>query len=153
MRYVAAIVVACAMSLGVFQMLLFTVALRTGTTGFIIVLLVVGFSGVFSGAHCLPRANRRFGSIVLLILGLAFALFRLIGMSFLWGGENSFPYIWLLPLAVGGGVAVYVFHRQPPSTALEPTAATPSVSDAPSNPKTGGDSTSSPSGGGSALDH
>ena len=39
-----------------------------------------------------------------------------------------------------------------PNTALEPTAAAPSVSDAPSNPKAGGESKSASSGGGSALD-
>jgi hypothetical protein len=39
-----------------------------------------------------------------------------------------------------------------PNTALEPTAAAPSVSDTPNNSKAGGDSTSASSGGGSALD-
>jgi hypothetical protein len=39
-----------------------------------------------------------------------------------------------------------------PNTALEPTAAAPSVSDAPGNPKVGGLSASTPGGGGSALD-
>jgi len=39
-----------------------------------------------------------------------------------------------------------------PNTALEPTAAAPLVSDMPSNPPSGGMSTSTPSGGGSALD-
>jgi len=39
-----------------------------------------------------------------------------------------------------------------PNTALEPTAAAPSASDAPGNPKAGGESTSASGGGGSALD-
>jgi hypothetical protein len=39
-----------------------------------------------------------------------------------------------------------------PNTALEPTAAASSVSDAPSNPKAGGDSMSASSGGGSGHD-
>ena len=42
--------------------------------------------------------------------------------------------------------------KQPPNSALEPTAAAPSVSDASSNLKAGGDSTSASSGGGSAMD-
>jgi hypothetical protein len=42
--------------------------------------------------------------------------------------------------------------RGMPNTALEPTAAAPSVSRAPSNPKAGNDSASAFSGGGSALD-
>jgi hypothetical protein len=41
--------------------------------------------------------------------------------------------------------------KQPPNTALEPTAAAPSVSDAPSNPKASDSSKSASSGGGSAL--
>jgi hypothetical protein len=45
-----------------------------------------------------------------------------------------------------------IIPKQPPNTALEPTAAAPSVSDAPSNPKAGGESKSASSGGGSALD-
>jgi hypothetical protein len=41
---------------------------------------------------------------------------------------------------------------QPPNTALEPTAAAPSVLDVPSNPKVSSSSTSASGGGGSALD-
>jgi hypothetical protein len=43
-------------------------------------------------------------------------------------------------------------RKSSPNTALEPTAAAPSVLDAPSNPKAGSDSTSASGGGGSALD-
>jgi hypothetical protein len=43
------------------------------------------------------------------------------------------------------------FERKSPNTTLEPTAAAPSVSNAPSNPKIGGESTSDSGGGGSAL--
>jgi hypothetical protein len=45
-----------------------------------------------------------------------------------------------------------IIPKSPPNTALEPTAAAPSVSDVPGNPKAGGESTSASSGGGSALD-
>jgi hypothetical protein len=44
-----------------------------------------------------------------------------------------------------------IIPKSPPNTALEPTAAAPSISDVPSDPKAGGDSTSGSSGGGSAL--
>jgi len=43
-------------------------------------------------------------------------------------------------------------RKSPPNTALEPTAAAPSVSDVPSNPKTSGESTSASGGSGSALE-
>ncbi|HLX68019.1 MAG TPA: hypothetical protein VKV04_00185 [Verrucomicrobiae bacterium] len=42
--------------------------------------------------------------------------------------------------------------KTPPNTALEPSAAAPSVSDVPDNPKSGDKSTSASGGGGSALD-
>ena len=45
-----------------------------------------------------------------------------------------------------------IIPKTPPNTALEPTAAAPSVSATPSDPKAGGDSTSASGGGGSALD-
>ena len=43
-------------------------------------------------------------------------------------------------------------QKSPPNTALEPTAAAPSVSDVPGNPKVSDSSTSASGGGGSALD-
>ena len=51
----------------------------------------------------------------------------------------------------------YLYHQyhkdaKTPNTALEPTAAAPSVLDTPSNPKSDGISTSASGGGGSALD-
>ena len=57
---------------------------------------------------------------------------------------------WLLQFPIC--IAWNRFHRGRPNTALEPTAAAPSVSDEAGNPKAGCKSASTSSGGGSALD-
>jgi hypothetical protein len=51
---------------------LFISILRMGQFGFTIVCGVVGFTGVIVGARSLPVATRRFSSIGLLLLGLAY---------------------------------------------------------------------------------
>jgi len=73
--------------------------------------------------------------------------------------EGVFLTVGRLFLCADVSTRAYLQQRQSmsvktvmPNTALEPTAAAPSVSDAPSNPKPGGTSTSASSGGGSALD-
>ncbi len=114
-RYVAAIVVACVTSFFIFYVFLAVVSRLLGVFGFLLFFLAAGFSGVYSGTICLPRANRRAGSIVLLVLGLAFYIQMLLRMNFARGEDNSFPFVWLLPLAAGGFGAVYLFRRQPPN--------------------------------------
>jgi hypothetical protein len=117
-----------------------------GALSFILAFPVIGFCGVFSGTFCLPRSSWRFGSIVLLALGLAFYAQMLLRIDFARGENNSFPFVWLLPLAAGGYGAVYFFRRQPPNTSLQPTAAAPSASGEPGNPKAGDESASSSGG-------
>lgn len=71
-------------------------------------------------------------------------------------GWPSWVILFFLVPIVNLVFQVVLFFVRPknlmPNTALEPTAAAPSVSDAPSNPKAGGESTSASGGGGSALD-
>jgi hypothetical protein len=114
-RYVAAIVVACVTSFFTFYVFLFLVARLLGVFSFFLFFPIAGFCGVFSGTLCLPRASRRSGSIVLLILGLAFYVQMLLRINIGRGEDNLFPFVWLLPLAVGGFGAVYFFRRQPPN--------------------------------------
>jgi hypothetical protein len=150
-RYVAAIAVSFVVSSTIFMpsLLLFAWA---GILGLVLTFMTIGFCGVFSGTFCLPKASRRAGSLVLLAFGLFYSAYTLVSMDILRAENNNFPFVWLIPLAGGGLIASFLFRRRPPNTALEPTAAAPSVSATPSNPKAGGDSTSASGGGGSALD-
>ena len=72
---------------------------------------------------------------------------------------KAITYVLLPVLACGYFLAAYSIWsyrrrrgKMTPNTALEPTAAAPSVLDVPSNPKAGDSSTSVSGGGGSALD-
>jgi uncharacterized membrane protein len=117
-RYAAAIAVACIVSFIIADLFrfIFTPAVWDDYFSNFFQSLVVGFCGVFSGTWCLPRTNRRSGSLILLVFGLAFyaqILLRL-NMCRAEDGDNPFfPCGWLLHLAAGGFVAVYFFRRQP----------------------------------------
>ena len=140
MRYVAAIAVACIVSAAAFGFLAFTVGMWAGVVGFLIVFLAVGFLGVFSGTFCLPRASRRSGSVVLLVLGLGFYAQMLIRLNITRGEDNSFPFVWLLPLVGGACGAVYFFRRLPPNQSPEPPADDAASSATRSTPRVGGGS-------------
>lgn len=70
----------------------------------------VGFIGVLTGTFCLERSSRRYGSAVLLGLGLGFSTW--FWLWTVWGsgepGQIGIPfYFW--PLLVGGLMAVIFF--------------------------------------------
>jgi hypothetical protein len=115
---------------------------------YLIFWLLFGFAGVFLSTLCLNRRHRPFGSVLILILCSGGFLFVTIFM-----GQHFEGFIDALPLIVLGGLGavLYFRSRQPPNIALEPVASAPSVSNEPGNPKTGGESKSASSGGGSAL--
>jgi hypothetical protein len=78
----------------------------------LVAFLLVGFAGVFSGVWCLPRAYRKSGSVVLLFVGLGFFTW----MTWLTPNDRGsyalpFEYIGIIPLAVGGCLAVFVVSR------------------------------------------
>ncbi len=81
----------------------------TGTIGLFITCIAVSFCGVFSGALCLNRSSRGFGSIFLLLLGLGYDIFMTNHMRVV---TSAFPYIWILPLTIGGATAVLFFFRR-----------------------------------------
>lgn len=108
---------------------------------------LAGFAGVFFGSLCLRRCDRLFGSAGLLVLGICFEVLML-GSAH---GEFHFPR-GAIATGIGGLLVVGIwFGCRPPNTALEPTAAAPSISDVPGNPKVCDSSTSASGGGGSAF--
>ena len=114
-RYAAAIAAACAVSFGIIYLffnVLIEVAPWAGIVGIILLFPIVGFCGVLSGTFCLPRSSRRFGSIVLPFLGLAFVVYQSLYIDFMKGG-SVIPLAWLLPIAGGGYGAAYIFRRRP----------------------------------------
>ena len=110
LRYVAAVAVAFVASYVVLvpASLLFGLP---GMLGVVLFFMIIGFCGVFSGALCLPELSRRFGSVILLALGLIYYCCDCMD-SFRQDG-NSFPFIWLIPLAGGGLIALILNWRQP----------------------------------------
>jgi hypothetical protein len=134
-RYIAAIAVALGVSFAL-CMLQFIVLMVFGLLGvpdslienlhiiiFSIVAPIIGFCGVFSGSLCLEQSQRRFGSIFLLFVGLAFYIFLISFTKSQGGGDyESHPYGWLLGVAaltLGGLVAVtFVFRRSSPNKGL-----------------------------------
>ena len=82
--------------------------------GFWILPLLVGFCGIFSGTLCIPRIGRRWGSVVLLLLGLSYYYF--FGVS--WGDRrgddgqminvDNRKFMFLSLLACGGSVAAFL---------------------------------------------
>jgi uncharacterized membrane protein YfcA len=81
--------------------------------GIVVLFVAVGFLGVFLGALCLPQSSRRFGSAVLLALGLAYYIYLLVNLDILRAENNDFPFVWLVPLAGGGSIALILFWRRP----------------------------------------
>jgi uncharacterized membrane protein YfcA len=131
-RYVAAIAVSCVVSFTVFPLALYTaspfISNHTENWPLVYILFVpfvmVGFCGVFTGTLCLRRDSRRFGSVFLLCLGLAFYIYMCLldfFFEFYQHTQNSLYLLPLvLPLAVGGLLAVIVsfliFRRKSPNT-------------------------------------
>jgi hypothetical protein len=114
-RYVGAISAACAVSFAILYLFfnfLVGVMAWLGIDGIILLFPVVGFCGVFSGTFCLPRQNRRFGSIILLFFGLAFSAFVSLYIGAL-TGAGPIPFIWLFLIAGGGYGAACIFRRRP----------------------------------------
>jgi hypothetical protein len=79
----------------------------------------IGFFGVFIGSFCFRRQYRFFGSIILLVGGLA--------LDSLTEGSDDMVYPLSVVWVAVGGLAAVVFYyfRRPPNTALEPTATAP----------------------------
>jgi O-antigen ligase len=130
-RYIAAILVAFVVSIAAsFSVVLVLPFIFFGEKAALVVSSVcfgfVGFIGVLAGTFCLERDSRRFGSLVLIVLGLGF-------YAQLWLRLNyerpeyhprEFPHFW--PLAIGGLVAVvYFFLKSAPNKSLQPTAGRP----------------------------
>ncbi len=122
-RYVAAIVVAYIVSFAVFfggAALVYVIfkncpewMMRFAMGAQFALFAAVGFCGVISGTLCLEKKGRRLGSVVLSLLGLAFyAWFTLTTEGDEPGGNVWFPYVWLLPLAIGGSLGFLFFFRQ-----------------------------------------
>ena len=115
-RYIAAPLVAFVVSYvtAVFAIPFFVilfVALLHMRFAFNLAFAVPGFCGVFAGARCLPHIHRRFGSILLLLLGQVYFC----GFVATWGGEMTdegtivnVNTLWLTRLdflSVGGFIA------------------------------------------------
>jgi hypothetical protein len=141
-RYIAAICVACAVSAAVFfpaSFVLMFLSFAFHSLGLFIpyvqyaLLPVMGFCGVYSGCLCLERTSRRFGSIVLLVLDLAYYVHWMVFLGYREGENEAYPYIWvigLVALALGGLAAViFIFRRTSPNKSLQATAAAPSSCD------------------------
>jgi len=103
LRFSAAVIVAWSAWIGVCYSL-GPLAIPFGLIGFYSLFILVGFTGVAGGTFCLPPSSRRWGSVFLLILGLA--------VYSLWWFRTSydpygFPHFW--PLALGGLASVVLF--------------------------------------------
>lgn len=85
---------------------------------FVLMLFITGLCSIFAGTFCLPRSNRRIGSMILLTLGLAFCLFMIFLLNFLRGGNEDLGQLpWILPLAAGGAASAWYFRRRALKTA------------------------------------
>ena len=123
-RYVAAIIVATIVSIGVLYLgassafAIEEIAPHwMGPLGIGVIFVLVGFCGVLTGSRCLEQGSRRHGSIVLLLLGLAYYAFWAFLISTVRAAENAvFPYVGCLPLAIGGAAAVVFYFRKHPTT-------------------------------------
>jgi cyanate permease len=130
-RYVAAMAVSCVVSFTLFPLALYTasplIADHPANQPLVYVLFVpfvlVGFCGVFAGTLCLRRDSRRFGSVFLLCLGLAFYIYLCLFDFFFEFYQNTRNPLYLLPLilplTVGGLSSVVlsflIFRRKPPN--------------------------------------
>lgn len=90
------------------------------------IFFTTGFFGVFAGAICLPRPNRRLASMFLLILGVSFSTFMILLANYFRGGnEDLGGLIWVLPLAAGGATSVWFFWRRSHNKAQDLPLPTP----------------------------
>ena len=112
-KYVAAIGVSYFVSYIVFFVGMFLL-IWAGMLGIVLLFIASGFCGVFVGTLCLPQSGRRFGSAVLLLLGVAYYVYFVMNLDILRAENNSFPFMWLVPL-VGGGVIALILIRKMPS--------------------------------------
>jgi hypothetical protein len=156
-RYLVAVVVMLIAAVATGLLFIGLIALVGDSSYTLVCILAVccalfpGFSGVFFGSLCFQPYKRLFGSLLLLVLGLGFYVLVVAPVSAIRG--DRFPFLGLCVTGIGAAAAVaFRYWRQPPNTALEPTAAAPSVSDVPGNPKISDLSTPASGGGGSALD-
>jgi hypothetical protein len=119
-RYVCAVMVACVVSAAFFfglMSLLFFIGVDGSGAPYAscFVLPIMGFGGVLAGSFCLERASRRFGSMFLLFLGLAYFTHWIYYLKYREGDFMGNPNFWMVQLgvlAVGGVAAVVlVFLR------------------------------------------
>jgi hypothetical protein len=133
-RYIMAIAIACVVSfasellLGVMLSFMIPDSCPQFVGDIILFALdvFVGFVGVLSGTYCLERRSRRYGSILLLGMGLGFYtwFWLMLCYSIPPFHYRGLPAFW--PLMVGGLAAILLFWlRKPPNTALEPTPTAP----------------------------
>jgi len=128
-RYVVAIIVAYFVSFSVFFVggaLTFAIfeelPVWMAAIGMGVLFAIVGFCGVRVGGLCLEHESRRHGSVLLLLLGLGVHAWIILMAKYREAGDSVF--VWLLPLAIGGAVAVRSFIlRHPPNQPLQRDAA------------------------------
>ena len=122
-RYVVAIAVAWVSSFATFflWLLVFRLVSVSGVIVFYGAFILVGFAGVFFGTLCLPSGNRRFGSILLLLAGLAYYDGS---FGFIVHGISETRCADILLLTAGGlGAIAFFFLRRRPNKTLQSTAA------------------------------
>ena len=137
-RYIAAIMLACAAAVassGPLYFILMILSFRFQEVAMFFpyfahaLLSVMSFCGVYSGCLCLEPTSRRVGSIVLLVLGLAYFVHEMGFLRYREGEDEAHPHVrvvGLAAIALGGLVAVkLVFRKSSPNTALEPTPTAP----------------------------
>lgn len=112
LRYIAALLVACVTSFAAFAVGLQMLQFFSPEVDFPthVLMLIIGFLGVFSGTYCLERTTRCYGSIVLLGAGLGFTTWLWTVMRFSINPPPPFvlpPFFW--DLMVGGSMAVLFF--------------------------------------------
>ena len=124
LRFSAAIVVSCIVSYTV----IFCMGLLlmwAGMLGIILNFVTTGFCGVFAGTLCLPRSCRRFGSVVLLVLGLAYYAYFQVHLD-IPRAENHFsPFVWLIPLAGGAAMSLVLIWKRSPNQSIQAKVASP----------------------------
>jgi hypothetical protein len=123
-RYMAATIVAFVISMIVF--ILFAAILLILDSGklsesialsvYVIALVGGAFSGVLVGSMCLQQTSRWEGSIILLVLGLAFYINTVLFMEYPEIQVTQYFLGGLGLLALGGSGAVILFFRRRPKT-------------------------------------
>ncbi len=78
-----------------------------------VVFPLVGFSGVLSGTFCLQRSSRGVGSVILLVLGLAYYCYFWVGDSYIRGEyrPRDFPHFWALAVGGLGAITFFLLRR------------------------------------------